>query len=214
MLTLDEIALRHGTDKSSAHHGYTKIYEKYFEPIRDAVFVLLELGTGAYWKKDDGFQGAKTWADYFQNALIATIDIYEKTPPTSHPGIQFFQGSQDDKDFLYRVIEKTSEPSIIIDDASHINTLTIESFLHLFDKLKPGGMYIVEDIESSWWEIASDGTDFKGCSDEGDMYANTTVNWFRLLINDVNRKALPAGLYYKIEAIHFHKNMIVIQKEA
>jgi hypothetical protein len=213
-ISLDSIALRHGTDKSSTHHNYTKVYEQYFDPVRDAVFVLLELGTGAYWKKDDGFQGAKTWADYFRNALIVTIDIHDKDLPASHPQIQFFKGSQDDKVFLDGVIEKVSRPSIIIDDASHINSLTIKSFIHLFGHLKPGGIYCVEDVESSWWQdIASDGTDFGGCKEQNDLHANTTVNWFRLLVNDVNRKSLPNGVYYPIESIHFHKNMIVIKKE-
>ena len=43
-----------------------------------------------------------------------------------------------------------SELDIIIDDGSHINEHVIRTFQYLFPKLKPGGIYVVEDTQTSY----------------------------------------------------------------
>ena len=47
-MTLDEIGLRYGPDKSSAHHNYLYIYDRYFTHLREEKFAFLELGYGGY----------------------------------------------------------------------------------------------------------------------------------------------------------------------
>ena len=44
MIPLDEIALRHGTDKSSAIHGYAEFYDRILGHLRDAPCSILEFG--------------------------------------------------------------------------------------------------------------------------------------------------------------------------
>lgn len=44
MKTLDELALQHGTDKSSAIHYYAVKYEKYLQFTRLARINILEIG--------------------------------------------------------------------------------------------------------------------------------------------------------------------------
>jgi hypothetical protein len=206
-MTLDQIAIKHQTDKSSLGHGYTKIYEKYFEPIRHEPLKILELGTGAYWKPEEGFHGAKTWAEYFSKAFVATIDIHPKYPP-KHPRIEFWQGSQDDSEFLEGLIEKFGNPDIIIDDASHINPLTIKSLQILWPNLKPGGWYVVEDCHTSYWQdIASDGTDFKG----GFGRPGTIMEFLKGLCDSVN--SIETGRGDKtLESIHFHEKIVFLKK--
>ena len=43
-MNLDHYALKHGTDKSSIHHNYTAVYEKYFRPIKEDKVKVLEIG--------------------------------------------------------------------------------------------------------------------------------------------------------------------------
>ncbi|HDM77296.1 MAG TPA: hypothetical protein ENG51_12645 [Deltaproteobacteria bacterium] len=50
---------------------------------------------------------------------------------------------------------------IIIDDASHIGELTKIAFWHLFDNhLKPGGLYVIEDWGTGYWDDWPDGKRF------------------------------------------------------
>ncbi len=206
-MNLDQIAIRHNTDKSTKTHGYTPIYEKFFESLRLLPLTLIELGTGGYWKKHEGFHGAKTWAEYFHNAKIITIDIQEKTLP-DFPRIEFYQGSQDDPNFLQSVVERVGPPHIIIDDASHISPLTIKSFEILFPLLKPGGLYVIEDLHASYWDqIAVDGTDFQG----GIHNPGAILNFLKSLVDSVNHNHCPIP-DRGIESIHFYEKIVFIKK--
>jgi len=66
--SLDQIAQKHGTDKSSLLNALTEKYEMYLEPRRAERLVLLEIGID---------QGAslRTWHEYFPHAVIAGLDI-------------------------------------------------------------------------------------------------------------------------------------------
>ena len=74
--------------------------------------------------------------------------------------IQIFEGSQSDKQFLSEVANKAAPEGfdIIIDDASHIGSLTKTTFWHLFDNyLKPGGLYAIEDWGTGYLDDFPDG---------------------------------------------------------
>ena len=61
-------------------------------------------------------------------------------------------GSQADPAFLAKVVQELGPFDIIIDDGSHVVSHQIASFNALFDEaLKPGGIYMVEDLETSYW---------------------------------------------------------------
>ena len=52
---------------------------------------------------------------------------------------------------------------MIIDDASHVGSLTSASFRHLFPRhLKPGGLYAIEDWGTGYWDSWSDGQRYRG----------------------------------------------------
>lgn len=204
-LSLDQIAYNLQTDKASWHHGYTKYYERFFEPLRDKPIVLFEAGYGGEHYPDRGGGSAKMWRRYFPNATIVVTDIHQKT--NIPEGVIFQKFSQDDKDGWLRVIETTGAPDIFIDDGGHDNIVTRETFFNIFPLLRNKGIYVIEDVESSWW-----GPDFGGCDDATNYTANTTINLARKLINDVNSKYCKVKDPYPIESIHFFSNIVFIVK--
>ena len=66
--SLTSIAEFYKTDKYE--HGYTKVYEKYFDSLRNKNLKVLEIGIA------DG-KSLLTWSDYFHNSTIVGIDIHE-----------------------------------------------------------------------------------------------------------------------------------------
>lgn len=202
MISLDEIALRNGADKSSAHHGYCSVYSRYFEHLRREPIVLLELGFGGYHYPDRGGAGAKMWAEYFDRAIIITTDIHAKNS-LRHDRIVFYQGSQTDAAFLHSVVEKHGAPDIVVDDASHLSSLTIQSFAILFALLKPGGVYVIEDTHASYWN--KDGFD-------GGDHPNSTLNYFKHLTDCLNPEHSGKVFPSAIQAIHFWKQQVFILK--
>lgn len=202
-MTLDQLAIKHGTDKSSAHHNYCVVYEKYFEGLRNKSLLLFEAGIGGYTYANRGGESLRMWCEYFQQGRIISIDLYDKTQIYVPKNGEIHKCSQDDAQGLIRVLNGR-QPDIIIDDASHINTLTVRTFDILFSQLKPGGIYVVEDTETSYWAaIATDGTDFKGGTHEG-----TVMNYFKRKCDEINLIENT-----DIASIHFYKGLIIITKK-
>jgi hypothetical protein len=140
-------------DSDKIVNNYLELYDPILEPLIERKIILLELGI---------FKGSSLllWRDYFPLGTIVGIDI--KLPKDFSPTerIHVFEGRQDDPKFLSRVANETAPNGfdIIIDDASHIGELTKIAFWHLFDNhLKPGGLYIIEDWGTGYWNDWPDG---------------------------------------------------------
>lgn len=201
--TLNELALKYGTDKSSNHHNYCGIYESYFTNKNAN---LLEIGYGGYHYQQRGGESARMWLD-FMTGKVTSIDLYDKKP-LKHERFKFFKGSQIDANFLNDVILERGVFDYIIDDASHINSLTIQTFEILFHTLKSGGIYVIEDCETSYWEeVATDGTDFKGSRNPYGHEDTSIMNYMKRMTDRLN-----FDNPFQIKSIHFYKEMIFILK--
>lgn len=82
-MTIDELAIKYNTDKSSLDHQYTKHYQIYFDKYVKNPKKILELGI--YTTKIDtngptvNESGAslKTWSEYFSDAIIYGLDLID-----------------------------------------------------------------------------------------------------------------------------------------
>jgi len=211
MSTLDALGLKHGTDKASNHHNYTPIYERYLGAMRNDPLLILEIGVGGDQHPDRGGQSLKMWRDYFPNAVVAGVDLHEKRLDLGGR-IYVYQAAQNDAKALGDIVNKKlgRQPDVIIDDASHHNALTPQTFRILFPLLKPGGLYFVEDVHTSYWREHFGG-------DENPLSQATAMAYFHYLTHQLNHEGLHpsyqiAGLFGAIEFISFHPQLITIKK--
>jgi hypothetical protein len=142
---LDELADKYGTDKKILCHGYTRVYDKFFGPIKNEVKNLIEVGI---------FDGAsvKMWQEYFKNANIMALDISQNSVD-----------SVKDIDRVTSLLQNATDGSfwkslpfkadIIIDDGSHVVEEQESMLLAAWDSLLPGGYYIIEDTHSSFHNV-------------------------------------------------------------
>ncbi len=142
--TLDSIGLKHGTDKCGPRNGghdYLRKYEFFLAPLVNENFTFLELGI---------FKGAslKTWADYFSRARIVGVDIEEETRTQAGGRVKVMVGDLAQTDFLKSLAELS--PRVIVDDASHWWPDQLRALFILFPALASGGIYIVEDLQTSF----------------------------------------------------------------
>lgn len=207
---LNTLAEVYGTDKFGDHF-YTPHYQTHFESRRNKKIKLLEIGVGGYDDPDKGGESLRMWKHFFKNGQIFSIDIIDKTKLEENR-IKIFQGSQADKKFLELVINNIGEPDLIIDDGSHINEHVIESFNFLFPRLKSGGIYVIEDVQTSYW------VDYGG--DHVEMNNKTTImGYFKSLVDGLNYTEFRRPEYEKsyfdenIFSMHFYHNMIFIYKK-
>jgi len=206
---LSEIGRIYRTDKVGKHF-YTQHYSSHFERFRHSPINVLEIGVGGYNNPYHGGKSLRMWRSYFPLANIYSIDIYEKSP-LQEDRIKIFKGSQVDKEFLDSVVEEIGEIDLIIDDGSHLNEHVITTFNLLFPRLKDGGIYVVEDTQTSYWP------EFGG--DSGNLNnPKTTMSYFKSLTDSLNnREFLIPGYqqtYFdrKITSMHFYHNLIFIYK--
>ena len=159
---LTRLANRYGTDKGSGKRGhrYTRIYAELFEPLRDKPIRLLEIGlmglrTGGWDDarlRDSGrAQGLdapslRLWTHYFPRAEIFGLDFNDFTS-VQIPRCRIFQGDASKPDDLLRVAQEIGgELDVIIDDASHASDHQQITLGTLFPALRPGGLFIIEDL--------------------------------------------------------------------
>lgn len=211
-MTLDQIGLKHGTDKASNHHDYLRVYEKTFGHLRNSHILLLELGFGGFEDPDAGGESVYMWMEYFKNGHIACIDLHKKNVGGS---LSFFQTSQDNKVAIELFIGKIGNPSIIIDDASHLSSKTIGSFEILFPLLTPGGFYCVEDTHSSYHSFFYSRNEAHENPRLNGNKTITALNYFKNLTDAVNNDLLEEKYRsaYDIESISFSKDLVIIKKK-
>lgn len=164
-MTLDQLAITFNTDKSSKVHNFTKHYERYFESLREFPIRLLEIGvqSGA---------SLRMWKHYFPNAQIVGLDYFD-CDPYEEDRITVIKGEQKDVGIMEKALLH-GPFDIIIDDGSHQNPDVLASFEYLFPRLKPGGIYVIEDITCLYW------------GDTHNVGENTVMARMKQLIDDVN----------------------------
>lgn len=136
-MTLDDLALKHETDKSSHGHFYTRLYERFFGSIRLNVESVLEVGIG---------NGAslKMWRDYFPAAIIYGVDQNHCNEMGGRIDCQEFE--QTDCDGL-RSYFQDRKLEIIVEDASHDQDKTVKTLDCLWPVLEIKGWYVIEDMD-------------------------------------------------------------------
>lgn len=135
-MTLDDLALKHGTDKGSGGHFYTRHYERMFSAIRLSVESLCEIGVG-------GGNSLRMWRDWFPHAKIHGVD--QNRNDQVEDRIQCFQCEQTDCEQLTKFL-RDRFLDVIIDDCSHELSKTISTLDCAWPLLKSGGWYVIEDM--------------------------------------------------------------------
>ena len=205
---LVQLATLHRTDKWG-RHWYAKHYETHFAPRRLDPVTLLEIGVGGYDDPAKGGESLRMWKAYFPQARIFGIDIADKAA-VEEDRIRVFRGSQDDPAFLDRVVAETGPLDIVIDDGSHRNDHVIASFQALFPRLREGGIYAVEDTQTSYWPTY-------GGSLENEA-PHTTMGLFKRLADGLNHAEWirpgyePTFLDRNVRSLHVYHNMVFVYR--
>ena len=158
-MTLSEIAesISDASDERTKPLYYYDRYEPYFAKLSDQPVKVLELGVHMG-------DSLKVLSSYFRHGTIVGADIKDPGIDFSkYPNAVFVTGDQREGDQL-RTISSTYAPEgwdIIIDDASHYGTWSLLSYEALFPYLKPGGLFVVEDWATAYWDDWPDGSRYQ-----------------------------------------------------
>jgi hypothetical protein len=182
---------------------YLEIYERHFAPYRKTPVKMLEIGVSRG-------GSLEIWREYFgKDATIFGIDIDPACAGYVTAPNQVRIGSQDDPVFLKKVLHEMGGPDIVLDDGSHIGRHQRKSFDILFPLLKPGGLYVMEDLHTSYWP----GRPYAG----GHNRDGTAIGHIKQMIDDMHawyhhsRETTPGKT--DVGAIHLYDSIVVIEKK-
>ena len=113
-------------------------------------------------------------------------------------------GDQTDTAFLDQVVADFGPFDVIIDDGGHTTNQQITTIEHLFDTLNEGGVYIVEDTHTSYWDSYRDSPE-------------TFIEWAKHRADDLNayhfRSEVDLGCWAtELAGVHFYDSVVVFDK--
>lgn len=182
---------------------YFDIYESHFSKYRGRKITLLEIGV---------YHGGslQMWHKYFgRRARLIGLDIDERTLELTEGGIEIVIGDQADREFLAELVQKYGPFDIVIDDGGHTMEQQIVSFEELWPAVREGGVYLAEDLHTSYW------TEFGG----GAGQPQTFVEFAKKLVDQQNAwharegDGLAVDSYTtSIRGMHFYDSVVVLDK--
>lgn len=200
MDSLDDIFRKNAADKDMAHHGYSKHYEKLFEPLRDKPITILEIGVqyGC---------SIRSWLEYFPQGTVIGID-HQRQWEFRDPRFSFILMDQTNPELIDRVPEGLD---IVIDDGSHIPIDQTASFDNLWPKIKPGGYYIIEDTHPNH-DPKHDPMYHRGAR-ELLWHIAGAINWFgKTYYGRPFALEIPAPYEREFESCTITRGLLVIRK--
>ena len=156
MKELNQIIEHYGSDKNLSN--YTEVYKELFKYLRKVDLSILEIGIGSLAGGVSNMNGTRiknykqgaslrVWKEWFQNGDIWGMDIAEDCM-FEEDRIRTILCDSTDKEKLDEVL-LDKKFWIIIDDGCHNVDYQIKTYQNLWDRIKDGGIYVIEDIESN-----------------------------------------------------------------
>jgi hypothetical protein len=125
---------------------YFDIYHRHFERFRGKPVVVLEFGV---------YHGGslQMWRDYFgRKATVIGVDIDPRCKELEEKDVRIFIGDQEDRAFLRGLAGEIGPIDVLIDDGGHTMGQQIATFEEMYPAMTEDGVYLAEDLHTSYWE--------------------------------------------------------------
>ena len=189
------------------HPHYEGLYKRSLDKRKDEVRGVMELGVA------EG-KSLLTWLDWFPHAQVVGVDN-RPARGVSPARCRILQADQCDPS-----LAQLGNFDLIIDDAGHDPIKQRRSLELLWPCVNPGGFYVVEDVETSYWGIASWNEDkLGGCRREGYEHAYGVIVFLKELMDGLtaayaNQRPERFKQLSGLMAIHWHPNIVFLEKRS
>jgi cephalosporin hydroxylase len=180
---------------------YLPIYERHLAKLKGKAPTLLEIGV---------YRGGSLdmWRRYFGDSVrLIGIDIDPTAAELADSRSTVVLGDQADPEFLQALVRDHGPFDIVIDDGGHTMEQQITSIEHLFPALNVGGVYVVEDCHTSYWDS------FGG----GRRRSGTFIEWTKARVDDLHRyhEREPVDPVWtsQVDGIHCYDSVVVFEKQ-
>ena len=181
---------------------YFEIYDRHFSRFRNTDVHIVEFGVS---------QGGslQMWKDYFgPQCKIYGIDINPHCKAFEDDQVTIFTGDQGDREFLRSLSTLIPRIDILIDDGGHTMKQQIATFEELFNKIDKNGVYLCEDLHTSYWPA------WGGGYKKGKTFIEYSKNFIDY-INAWHSKSrrLTVNEFTKtVNSLHYYDSILAIEK--
>ena len=140
---------KYGTDKRNC--GYGHIYHALLYSRRESIQSVLEVGIGTMTQmaghaaphyRPGG--SLRAWRDFFPNATVLGLDIASEVMFSEDRIVTKLCDSTDAQSVDRALGDQSFD--LIVDDGSHVADHQSATLRHVYPYLRPGGIYVIEDI--------------------------------------------------------------------
>jgi hypothetical protein len=134
---------------------YLDAYERTFAPWRDRELTLVEVGV-----QNGG--SLEIWSRYFPRArMLVGCDIDPRCSALRYedPRVAVVVGSANAPEVQDAILDRVGDIDIFIDDGSHHSADIVASFWNYFPFVRPGGLYVIEDLHCAYFPQWGGGLD-------------------------------------------------------
>jgi cephalosporin hydroxylase len=125
---------------------YFDIYDRHFAPFRGKPVTVLEFGVS-----HGG--SLQMWRDYFGPlAHITGVDIVPECARFAEDRIDIRIGDQEDRTFLRALARDLGHVDVLIEDGGHTAGQQIATFEEFWPYISDGGVFLMEDLHTSYWD--------------------------------------------------------------
>lgn len=184
-------------------HHYFEIYDRHFSRFRNTEVNIVEFGVS-----HGG--SLQMWKDYFgPKCRIYGVDINPHCKQLEEERVEIFIGDQENREFLRSLAARIPKIDILIDDGGHTMAQQINTFEELFHRVDERGVYLCEDMHTSYWPKWEGGYRKPGTFVE---YSKDFIDYInawhsmekdRLDVSDFTRQA---------HSLHYYDSILVIEK--
>jgi Methyltransferase domain len=182
---------------------YFEIYDRHFARFRGTDVHIVEFGVS---------QGGslQMWKRYFgPKARIFGVDINPHCKKLAEEQVEIFIGDQEDRKFLKSLAKKIPRIDILIDDGGHTMKQQINTFEELFHHVDKNGLYLCEDLHTSYWPDWGGGCRKRGTFIE---YAKNFIDHINAW-HSVQPDRLSITEFTKsVHSLHYYDSILVIEK--
>src|SRR5262245_3887041 len=193
----------HGGRLTEKWYHYLEIYHRHFARYRGRAPVVLEVGV---------FHGGslEMWREYFGPGVrLYGVDIDPRCRAFEAPGTTILIGDQADRAFLAQLRAVVPRPDILIDDGGHTMEQQLATFEELFPHIADDGIYLCEDMHTSYIPRFGGGYRAAGSFVE---YSKALIDqlyaWYSRESDQLQVDAFTRSAH----AMHFYDSVLVIDR--
>jgi len=204
METLRHIFNSHNSRLIQKWDHYIEVYDVYFNRYRNKEVNILEIGVS---------QGGsiEMWKKYFgDNVQIFGVDINPRCKNLEDDKVKIFIGKQEDRSFWKELKKQLPKLDILIDDGGHTMDQQIVTFEEMFDHVKEDGIYLCEDIHTSYMYEYHGGYKKRGTFIE---YSKNFIDHLHGFPSNSTRGNAVKNFEYSVNSVHYYRSMVIIEKK-